>query len=160
MNKERSAGPAPAARDRTVVGDLARALYEAAAAVRARGEAVAASAGQSQARWQVLYLLADQPRTVPAVARRLGLTRQSVQRVVDLLAAEGLLSGEENPDHARSPLYALTEQGRAVLDRINAAAVAWHEEVLHAFSAEELERGREFLRRLRSLAQKGEPSGD
>ena len=42
------------------------------------------------------------PLTASQVARRMGLTRQSVQRVVDLLAAEGLISAlEKNPDHRR-----------------------------------------------------------
>jgi DNA-binding MarR family transcriptional regulator len=141
----------------TLVGELARELYEAAAAVRARGEAVAGSAGQSQARWQVLYLLVNQPRSVPSVARRLGLARQSVQRVVDLLAGDGLVSAENNPDHARSPLYALTEEGRATLARINAAAELWHADVLRAFSADELERGRGFLRRLLAVAGEDGP---
>jgi DNA-binding MarR family transcriptional regulator len=152
MSSERPQGRHQAENGQTLVGDLVRELYEAAAAVRARGEAAAGSAGQSQARWQVLYLLAGQPRTVPAVARRLGLARQSVQRVADLLAGEGLVLAEQNPDHARSPLYALTEEGEATLGRINAAATLWHTAVLRAFDADQLERGREFLRRLRAVA--------
>jgi DNA-binding MarR family transcriptional regulator len=157
MSGELRQNPGPG---QTPVGDLVRALYEAAAAVRARGEAIAGTAGQSQARWQVLYLLADQPRTVPAVARRLGLARQSVQRVIDLLAGEGLAAAEENPDHERSPLYALTEEGQATLARINAAATAWHATVLQAFESAELECGREFLRRLRAAAREGGLPGD
>ena len=145
-----TSGSAPG---QTAVGDLVRELYEAAAAVRAEGDRAAASAGHSVARWQVLYMLARQPRTVPGVARRLGLTRQSVQRTVDLLAREGLLAGQTNPDHRRSPLYALNAEGHRALRQINAAAASWHRSVLAEFSADELEHLRGLLGRITRLAR-------
>ena len=48
------------------------------------------------------------------IARRLGLARQSVQRVAD-----GHATFEPNPDHQRSPLLILTSAGQAVLGTIN-----------------------------------------
>ena len=53
------------------------------------------------------------------IARRLGLARQSVQRVADAIVAEGHATFEPNPDHQRSPLLILTSDGQAVLDTIN-----------------------------------------
>jgi hypothetical protein len=60
------------------------------------------------ARWHVLSVVSGDACTVPFMARRLGLARQSVQRVVDALADDHLVALQVNPDHARSPLYALT----------------------------------------------------
>lgn len=50
-----------------------------------------------------------------SIARRLGLTRQSVQRVVNELASDGLVVSDANPDHARSSLVSLTQEGRHVM---------------------------------------------
>jgi DNA-binding MarR family transcriptional regulator len=57
------------------------------------------------------------------IARRLGLTRQSVQRTADALVDEGLAAYEPNPDHQRSPLLILTDHGREVLRGINGAGL-------------------------------------
>ncbi|MGH9086808.1 MAG: MarR family winged helix-turn-helix transcriptional regulator [Acidimicrobiales bacterium] len=127
-------------------------LHETAAAVRARGDAVARSAGQSQARWQVLFTLASGPFTVPDLARRLGLTRQSVQRVVDLLQDDELVAAVTNPFHRRSPRFELTMTGALTLDRINGAASDWHGAVRAALDPGERHRLRQALATLRALA--------
>ncbi len=88
-------------------------LYQAAGLSRRVGERIANSEGQSQARWQLLSVLSDGPRTVSQAARRLGIARQAVQRVAGELAREGLLAASDNPDHRTSPLFALTALGRA-----------------------------------------------
>lgn len=137
---------------RTEVGELITELYETAAMVRARGESVAREAGQSQARWQVLYSLVDGELTVPVLARRLGFTRQSVQRVVDLLVAEGLLVATSNPAHRRSPLFGLTAVGHRRLGRINDAAQGWHAEVRAGLGPDERQRLRGALASLRAVA--------
>lgn len=89
-------------------------VYELAGASRASSEALAAETGQTAARWHVLSVLSEQPATVADAARRLGLARQSVQRVVDGLAADELVRRDPNPAHRRAPLIALTPRGRTV----------------------------------------------
>src|SRR3954469_11344050 len=54
------------------------------------GDELAAPAQQTSARWQVLAAVEAEPRSVASIARALGLARQSVQRVADLLEADGL----------------------------------------------------------------------
>jgi DNA-binding MarR family transcriptional regulator len=86
------------------------------------GNRIAAQEGLTAARWQILgaIALAGQPRTVPQIARRMGLTRQAVQASVDRLLAEYLVETRDNIDHRRSPLIGLTELGKqkyAALDR-------------------------------------------
>jgi len=109
-------------------------LFEAAGAARRFGEGLAARQGQTQARWQAMWIIDLEDRlTVPQIARRLGVARQSVQRVVDELAEEGLVAATLNPDHKTSPLFQLTDQGRTVLEAINRDADGAHERILEGF---------------------------
>lgn len=78
------------------------------------GERLGKELGISPARWQTLATIRQEPRTVADIARRLGLTRQSVQRTVNLLRREGLVKTSPNPDHRRSHLIALTRDGERV----------------------------------------------
>lgn len=61
------------------------------------GEALTVPLGQTQARWQVIGAVGETARTVPQIARRMGMSRQGVQRVADLLARDGLISFDQNP---------------------------------------------------------------
>lgn len=89
------------------------------------GEAIAATAGQTLARWLTLEMVAGEPATVANVARKLDLTRQSVQRVADLLEKDGLTEYATNPDHQTSKLVRLTPRGRRTLGKIQAAQREW-----------------------------------
>lgn len=89
------------------------------------GEAIAETAGQTLARWLALEMVAGQPATVAQVARRLGLTRQSVQRIADLLENDGLTEYVDNPAHQTSKLVRITARGRQTLRTIQTAQRAW-----------------------------------
>ena len=93
-------------------------VYELAGASRRTSEALAGRLGQTVARWHLLSVISEGPRSVAGAARRLGLARQSVQRVADRLVAEGLAVAEPDPADARAPQLALTLAGRRVLDRL------------------------------------------
>lgn len=93
------------------------------------GDALSKPAGQSSARWQILAAADHAPATVAQVARALGLARQSVQRVADLLAEEGLAEYRDNPEHLRAKLLHLTPRGRAVLAQIQQAQRGWADEL-------------------------------
>jgi DNA-binding MarR family transcriptional regulator len=99
-------------------------VYELAGRSRATSEGIARRHGQTTARWHVLSVLTDRPATVPGIARRLGLARQSVQRVADDLIAAGCVQAVANPDHQRSPLLQLTAPGRAQLQALTEDAAA------------------------------------
>lgn len=123
-------------------------LFEAAGAGRRQGEAMAAQAGQTQARWQVMWIVATGDLTVPQVARRLGISRQGVQRVASELSADGVLELVDNPDHKTSPLLRLTDRGRATLAEINAVAEMTHQRMLEHFSTADVAALRDLLQRL------------
>jgi DNA-binding MarR family transcriptional regulator len=125
-------------------------VYELAGVSRRTSEELARAEGQTVARWHVLSVLSDGPRTVPSAARRLGLAPQSVQRVVTDLVASGHLAAADNPDHVRSPLMRLTELGQETANRLFARSEVDRAEVLAraGVSAEELASAREVLRKL------------
>lgn len=89
------------------------------------GEAIAAAGGQTLARWLALEAVAGRPATVARVARNMELTRQSVQRVADLLVEDGLVEYVDNPAHRRSKLVRITPRGRKSLRTIQTAQRAW-----------------------------------
>jgi DNA-binding MarR family transcriptional regulator len=121
-------------------------VYELAGALRRHGDALAGRVGQTQARWQVLSVVSVGDWTVPAVARRLGVTRQAVQRITDELEAEGLIAYVANPAHRRSPRVQLTAPGRTVLSQITRTTRSWRAAVASGLSAAEIERARRVLR--------------
>jgi DNA-binding MarR family transcriptional regulator len=93
------------------------------------GDALTAPAGQSSARWQVLAAIEEEPRSVAEIARMLGLARQSVQRVADLLEADKLAVYTDNPSHLRAKLLQLTPRGRTTLARIAGAQRSWADRI-------------------------------
>jgi DNA-binding MarR family transcriptional regulator len=101
-------------------------IFELAGRFRDQGEAIARAVGQTQARWQVMSAASTDPRTVPQIARRLGVTRQNVQRIADLLVAENWATFETNPDHRGSPFLVLNKRGQAALAAITRAATKSH----------------------------------
>lgn len=81
-------------------------------------ERLAKPAGLTAAWWQVLGAVLADPLPVSGIARTMGITRQSVQRVADLLVERGLAVYRPNPAHRRAKLLAPTEAGRAAVRRI------------------------------------------
>jgi DNA-binding MarR family transcriptional regulator len=88
-------------------------------------QVLAAEGGITAAWWQVLGGILDQPRTVPEIGRRMGLTRQAVQRIADLLVDRGLGEYRPNPNHRRASLLACTEAGVWAIRRIALAQHPW-----------------------------------
>ncbi len=123
-------------------------LYEAAGAMRRHGDLLAAAAGQTQARWQLLSVASAGDWTVPRIAHRLGITRQAVQRVADDLVAAGLVVAEPNPHHRRSRLIRLTPAGHDALALIVARADGWHRHLAAGLDAEDVATARRVLRAL------------
>jgi DNA-binding MarR family transcriptional regulator len=125
-------------------------LYELAGAFRRHGERMAGGLGQTQGRWQVMSAASTEAKTVPQLARRLGVTRQNVQRIADLLVADGLARFADNPDHRTSPHLVLTGPGRRALDELTRAARTFHEALAARLGAAPLASLRRELGRIRT----------
>jgi DNA-binding MarR family transcriptional regulator len=124
----------------------------------AAGEALAKPAGQSLARWVVLETIEEEPATVAAVARRLGLARQGVQRLADRLVADGLASYEDNPRHRRARLLRITPAGIAAVREIQEAQRDWADRVGAEIGEDELERASAMLDRVLEVVTRERPS--
>ncbi len=81
-------------------------------------EQLATPAGLTATRWQVLGAILDEPLTMSEIARRMGITRQSVRRTSTQLVGDGLAEFVANPRHRRAKLLRVTDAGLAAVDRI------------------------------------------
>jgi len=124
------------------------------------GDALAAPAQQSSARWQVLAAVEREPRSVASIARQLGLARQSVQRVADLLERDGLAEYCENPNHLRAKLLELTDAGRSALDSIASAQHTWANRIGAELTLPLLLRTNRSLTRILELLTDNAPEED
>jgi DNA-binding MarR family transcriptional regulator len=107
-----------------------------------------ANGGLTAAWWQVLGGVLDQPRSVAGIARRMGMTRQGVQRVADLLVEHGLAEYRPNPDHRRAKLLACTETGYWAIRRIALVQHRFVNRIGAEVGAEHLRGALETMRRL------------
>ncbi|MFJ4855794.1 MULTISPECIES: MarR family winged helix-turn-helix transcriptional regulator [unclassified Streptomyces] len=79
---------------------------------------LARPAGLTAAWWQVLGAVLAEPLPVSGIARTMGITRQAVQRIADLLVGKGLAEYVPNPAHRRAKLLCPTPEGRTAMSRI------------------------------------------
>ncbi|MGX7704413.1 MarR family winged helix-turn-helix transcriptional regulator [Methylobacterium sp. Gmos1] len=112
------------------------------------GDALVHDLGLTSARWQVLGAVALAPAPLPVahIARNMGLARQSVQRVVDDMRADGLVRLEPNPHHRRAPLVAMTPQGEAAYGQAMARKDLWADGLTEGLPAEAIEAASTLLR--------------
>lgn len=108
---------APAASPEDVWTRFAMSVFKVNGLIIAVGEGITNPIGQHSARWQVLGR-ACEPTTVAKMAQDIGHARQSVQRIADIQATEGLIAFRDNPTDRRARLVALTPAGTEVLTKI------------------------------------------
>lgn len=101
-------------------------------------EGMARPAGLTAARWQVLGAVLREPLTVSGIARAMGLTRQSVQRLADALVEGGMAEYAPNPAHRRAKLLRPTARGWVAIDAIRPLQYAWTHRVTEGISADAL----------------------
>lgn len=130
--------------------DIVLPVFELNGEFLAAAADITAPSGLTPAWWQVLGATLEEPLTVAEIARRvgLGLARQSVQRVADLLVTRGWGQYQDNPAHKRARLLAPTPSGRRVLGQLRQAQHAWSTAVGDAVGREELERMAVTIRRV------------
>lgn len=143
---------------RTPAGDTFSALvvqvFQLSGLLSAAGDRLAQPAGQTSARWQVLAAAEQGPATVAQIARALELTRQSVQRLANVLVAEGLGTYQANPKDKRADLFVLTAAGRAALAEIQTRQRVWADALGAEIGEEDLRRGLELLHKVAGALKK------
>jgi len=140
---------------RTPAGEsLTRAIldfFRLNSALLISGDRLVEELGLTSARWQILGAVtaAERPQPVAWIARDLGANRQNVQRIVNDLAAEGLVDFEPNPHHRRAQLVVLTDKGRRAFDAAMWLQVPWVNRLSDGLSAEEIEAAHRVVLRLK-----------
>lgn len=115
----------------------------------AAGDRLTGDLGLTSARWQVIGAIESGPLSVAQIARNMGLTRQAVQRIANVLVEEGLVAFAENPDHRRAKLVGLTKRGRAALAELQRRQAAWSNGLAEGLSPASITRALALLRLLR-----------
>lgn len=122
------------------------------------GDALMAGIGLTSARWQIMGVIAylPSPRTVSALSRTMGQSRQAVQRIVNDLNAAGLVELLPNPAHKRAPLIALSDKGRALYAQAEARRVPWTETLAAEIGDHDLKAAQTALAALRRALERRE----
>lgn len=112
----------------------------------------------TSARWQVVgaVALAGTPLTAPQIGSAMGMTRQGVQKQLNVLLAKGLVEQRRNPNHERSPLYALSKLGKRVYAAADLLQAEWATLLAEGLSADDLLLTR---RTLETINKRLTPSG-
>ena len=111
-------------------------------------DAISAPAGLGAARWKVLGAVLYEPRTVSEIGRVMGLSRQAVQRLANVLVEDGLCAFQNNPAHKSAKLLDKTPAGRAAVDQIADRQTVWSNGVSDGLAAARLAECRGILREL------------
>ena len=90
------------------------------------------------ARWQVLGAIQAEALPVARIARCIGLTRQSVQRVANDVVARGWAHWRPNPDRRGQNLLELSARGRQAVTALAAEQHAWADAVGAELGEEDL----------------------
>src|SRR5215467_3008556 len=118
----------------------------------AAGDELVSELGLTSARWQVLGAMATAPAPLPIahIARNMGLTRQSVRRLVDEMARDGLVRLAPNPHHARAKLVLLTAAGERAFAAAHGKQVPWANAIAKGSSAGDILAAQRVLATIRA----------
>ncbi len=116
----------------------------------AAGDRLTKPLGLTSARWQVLGAIEARSLPVAQIARNMGLARQNVQRLADILEKEGIVEYAPNPDHKRAKLVSLTDRGRRTMKELGHLQVTWANQTSSGVSLAEMQTALDVIHKLRS----------
>ena len=107
--------------------------------------------GVTGTQWGVLAAFGqgEAPGTVAETARRMGLTRQSVQRIADVLAEKKLINYLPNPTDKRVQLVEITPAGTVMLRELEQQQQTWVESIIGNYRDADINAAIELLRNIR-----------
>jgi DNA-binding MarR family transcriptional regulator len=149
MEKTKSQGKTK----RDLFTDLVLEVFRLNGQLLAEGDRLTAEFGLTSARWQVMGAIDGEAIPVVQIAHKMGLKRQSVQRLVDVLADEGLVEFRENPHHQRAKLVQLTDEGHKKLEQIEQIQREWANSIANGLDVEQIRNTINLLQQLRTRLQ-------
>ncbi|WP_029079241.1 MarR family winged helix-turn-helix transcriptional regulator [Bradyrhizobium sp. th.b2] len=122
------------------------------------GDRLVAGLGLTSARWQILgaIIAAERPQPVAWLARDLGAARQNVQRIVNDLERDGLVTFETNPHHRRAQLVVLTGKGQQAFDAAMRLQLPWVNGLADGLSTKDIETVSRVVTALRGRLESSE----
>lgn len=133
--------------------ELVLEIFRANGQLLAVGDRLTADLGLTSARWQVIGAIAGDAIPVAQIAHKMGLKRQSVQRLVNVLAEEGIVEFRHNPHHQRAKLVQLTDVGHQKLEQISQIQNEWADSVADGLEIQQLNDAIHLLQQIRTRLQ-------
>lgn len=115
---------------------MSRPLMQAAEARVDAGLAGTGLTVRMRAVLEILHRHGDQ--TVPEIAARLDIKRQYVQIMCNETLASGFIAPRANPRHKRSPILALTDHGRSLIEGIISQEMALMDDIGATLSSQDI----------------------
>ena len=112
--------------------------------------------GVTGTQWGVLAAFGqdDVPGTVAETARRMGLTRQSVQRIADVLASIGLINYLPDLADKRAQLVEVTAAGSILLKELEQRQQAWVESIIGEYRDTDISAAIQMVKNIRQRISK------
>lgn len=143
-----------------ILSAIAKTVFRLNGQLLGLGEVFARPVGLTAAWWLVLGAVFDEPKPVAQVAREIGVTRQSVQRIADVLVDRGLARYQPNPAHRRAKLLGPTQEGIQAVRRISPAHADFADRLAAHLGSDQIRAVLATLRELSvTLDQLGAASG-
>jgi DNA-binding MarR family transcriptional regulator len=131
-------------------------------ALLSSGDSLVRDIDLTSARWQVLGPIAMErrPLSVAQIARRMGLSRQAVQRVANDLKVAGLTTYRTNPDHKRAKLVALTQPGETAFAKAAARQAEWVNALGKGLNPKAVTEAVRLMQTIRGRCSEGDDDGN
>lgn len=147
----------PHSREGQVLTELVLTVFRLNGRLLEAAQQMAAAGDITAAWWQVLGGVPDEPRSVAEIGRIMGMSRQAVQRIADILVDRGLAEYRPNPTHRRAKLLARTEAGNYALRRISFSQHPWTDSLGHQIGVDRLQPALDVLQQLVRLVEQQPP---
>jgi DNA-binding MarR family transcriptional regulator len=134
--------------EQELMSGVAKTVFRLNGQFLALAEDLAQPVGLTAAWWQVLGAVLSEPLSVADIARKVGITRQSVQRVADLLVEHELATYRPNPTHQRAKLLQPIDRGREAIRGIGPSHAELAKRLAKEVGVENLRRALDELGRL------------
>jgi DNA-binding MarR family transcriptional regulator len=140
--------------------DLILDLFKVNGLILTAGDRLVARLGLTSARWQILgaMVAAERAQPVAWLARDMGANRQNVQRIINDLHKEGLVTFEANPHHRRAQLVVLTDKGKQAFDAAMRLQAPWINSLSEGLSIKDIETMHRVIIALRRKLGGNEPN--
>ena len=151
--------PTPAGRALT---DVVLELFRLNNRMLTAGDRLVSALGLTSARWQVMgtIVAAERAQPVAWLARDMGGNRQNVQRIVNDLAADGLVELRPNPHHRRAQLVVLTDKGKDAYGAAMNLQTPWINRLADGLRVTDIQATQKVISTLRQRLEAGGDSDD